>query len=497
MTCFKTLRISYNFINQYKRNQEILLNDHLLQLKLRNSIEEYYIEGRSGTENVHLQSFEINAKEPIIISELVPQKEEIIDIKETIVDSRELDMKPCEKFSKEDEVIEQNKKLKIIFVKSEQKDEMNPINAVDVISNRLVIIPSENNSLMKPISIPFRIPGKNCPSVDLTLDENTDQKISSNPIHDPPVEEILNQKISATPVCDPPHKQETTDWKINRISVQNSAEGKITEREREFDKKKCVGHLKNVKPPKVVMVKTIRKVGNKEETKRIKVVMLKRTTTKKVKPKKVITYKDWDEVAVKVRQNLDYRCPKCPEITFYERPDYFFNHILSDHKNELFDCNKCSETNLDGYTFIRHFKRKHEYQCLCCGKKFKMKAFLITHIKRLTMEPCPYPDCKAKFPSHVKREDHLKWHTGEMRSVCDICGHVSSSYDTSKYHMMTHKGKRHLCTKCGQTFMLTSHLKAHLLRHAGLLYKCNLCSKSYTAQSNLRKHKRRYHDGEV
>ncbi|KAK3603467.1 hypothetical protein CHS0354_030307 [Potamilus streckersoni] len=177
------------------------------------------------------------------------------------------------------------------------------------------------------------------------------------------------------------------------------------------------------------------------------------------------------------------------------------------------DANKTSEGDPDGYV------------CKECGKSFKEKRYLATHLKRhlgLRNHECPI--CKWKFFERTKMKLHMESHKSpENRSLphrCSICNHTFYNLAACKDHMNTHFGlkpykcqepncvmsfahkiglKRHgmvhsrecpyVCEHCNKGFKFKSNLDSHLTLHTNTgKHVCKDCGKIYTAASSLRKH---------
>ncbi|KAL3861304.1 hypothetical protein ACJMK2_007341 [Sinanodonta woodiana] len=177
------------------------------------------------------------------------------------------------------------------------------------------------------------------------------------------------------------------------------------------------------------------------------------------------------------------------------------------------DANKTSEGDLGGYV------------CKECGKSFKEKRYLATHLKRhlgLRNHECPI--CKWKFFERTKMKLHMESHKSpENRSLphrCSICNHTFYNLAACKDHMNTHFGlrpykcqepncamsfahkiglKRHgmvhsrecpfVCGHCSKGFKFKSNLDSHITLHTNTgKHVCKDCGKVYTAASSLRKH---------
>uniref|UniRef100_A0A131YN27 Glass n=1 Tax=Rhipicephalus appendiculatus TaxID=34631 RepID=A0A131YN27_RHIAP len=73
---------------------------------------------------------------------------------------------------------------------------------------------------------------------------------------------------------------------------------------------------------------------------------------------------------------------------------------------------------------------------------------------------------------------------------CRQCTYVTKERTNMKMHIRKHTGERpSLCQLCPAAFIHNSHLKRHMLTHTGERpFSCVYCNASFTQKSNLNYH---------
>nr|XP_020507906.1 gastrula zinc finger protein XlCGF57.1-like isoform X4 [Labrus bergylta] len=139
------------------------------------------------------------------------------------------------------------------------------------------------------------------------------------------------------------------------------------------------------------------------------------------------------------------------------------------------------------------------FKCDTCGKAFKQKSSMDSHLRIHTGErPYPCSTCGKRFSRMPDLNRHMRIHTGEKPYSCEICGKGFLLNCLVKNHMKIHTGEKPFpCNSCGKRFSRMPDLKRHLRIHTGEKpYTCDTCGRAFRYTGDLLVHTRRAHTGE-
>lgn len=112
-------------------------------------------------------------------------------------------------------------------------------------------------------------------------------------------------------------------------------------------------------------------------------------------------------------------------------------------------------------------------------------------------EPLSCSYCDQTFTEVPELASHVQSHMALF--TCDVCGKSFKQKGTLKTHMIVHQKERPFgCGYCKKRFKLKSHLKEHERIHTGEKpFSCPVCRMSFTRSNPMKIHLRNHHPGEV
>lgn len=188
---------------------------------------------------------------------------------------------------------------------------------------------------------------------------------------------------------------------------------------------------------------------------------------------------------------------------------FFFKPNKIKTKNNLLrmTCEKCKDCGefvpfdkIDEHQDLFH-KDLRPFECLECGKVFRMLESLTIHQKVHEQKAHKCNECEKSYVHKRTLQSHVKKaHKGFNKFQCDECTKCyTEKYDLKRHIDAAHKGiSPHCCKDCGKTFMRSDQLKHHQnVTHEGIRFNCEVCGKTFPRKDYLERHHMITHEGIV
>ncbi|XP_059171073.1 uncharacterized protein LOC131952446 [Physella acuta] len=198
-----------------------------------------------------------------------------------------------------------------------------------------------------------------------------------------------------------------------------------------------------------------------------------------------------------IKDNL--ACPDCGK-SFSSRSN-MMKH-LKVHGEKQAECHICRKKfHYENYLKL-HIATVHEkqyqLQCTHCGKVLFSKTGLIAHIKQFhadTIKLYPCPKCGKTFRQKGNMKTHLISHTKERAYKCDVCGKAFKYPDQLNRHRLEHTlQQKYSCELCDKQFVRTYELRNHMRNyHSGYVYVCGVCHECCAHRHTIIRHYKRKH----
>ncbi|CDQ71074.1 unnamed protein product [Oncorhynchus mykiss] len=206
-----------------------------------------------------------------------------------------------------------------------------------------------------------------------------------------------------------------------------------------------------------------------------------------------------------------YSCDQCGRT--YRHAGSLVNHKNS-HKTGEYYCSVCNNTYSNQLAMKNHLRihfsvKKHN--CQECGKAFRGKKQLSSHICAHLRKDMPGGGSDGQTSMSLKREERpftciicnrsyrhagsLLNHKNTHKSghfSCTFCSKPFSNPMALRNHTRIHtQKKKHVCLTCGKAFRLASILHNHQKVHTRVAnhFSCPECGKTFQGKSGLKRHR--------
>ncbi|OXA44927.1 Zinc finger protein 90 [Folsomia candida] len=187
-------------------------------------------------------------------------------------------------------------------------------------------------------------------------------------------------------------------------------------------------------------------------------------------------------------------------------------HLSRFHSNRKQpSCDTCHQVFATITTLRRHIEAIHgtkerpRFSCTYpgCEKTYQNERHISQHVRtEHAQNPVRFPCilCGKEFKTRAELGSHIPTHTTEKPYNCSTCGKSFAHRTNMKLHQMTHleKSTRDVikCQVCPQTFVSKITLQRHIrvVHENRRNYPCSFCDKIFCNSTNLKVHVEAIHD---
>ncbi|XP_069364504.1 zinc finger protein 266-like isoform X2 [Maniola hyperantus] len=207
----------------------------------------------------------------------------------------------------------------------------------------------------------------------------------------------------------------------------------------------------------------------------------------------------WDEVEAErqkaVRSHVflrhEHRCYSCV-VGFNHRCK------LDDHNSKKHDpsygteeCSVC-RVRLKNSCALKAHRRRHisRWRCRFCGDVWSRAEVAADHVARVHGGNTPVHTCSACGHTETlgRLRNHIKTHSEKQK--CEVCGKMFRNKDSLRTHLFIHKGeKEHACPRCDKMFLFKKAMELHLISHdASAQLYCHECDMNFKNKMSFNQH---------
>ncbi|CAH0404039.1 unnamed protein product [Chilo suppressalis] len=200
---------------------------------------------------------------------------------------------------------------------------------------------------------------------------------------------------------------------------------------------------------------------------------------------------DWDKKETSLYISEDYDDDRPPSVTV-DALDVEIETLIdrAKKKSKTKDKKKKPKKTTKPKRTRNGLEGRGDYICPICSTIItsleSFTAHYKRHLRRYECSVCQWRTTDMK----VMQQHYYTTHGISLKQYkCDVCGKISNSMDTHRYHKDSHKA-RVQCTECDKTFthragLLNHRLSVHELNNA---FPCTVCDKVFRWKTSLKRH---------